>query len=76
MTKRLLQLASILIFAGLVMGAGKPKKVPIKVEDCVVLMKTEGGEVKVSFKTVFDLAMKEHRELEFSVNRAKLTKRK
>ena len=58
MTKRLLQLASILIFAGLVLGAGsKPKKVPIKLENCVVLMKTEGGKVEVPFKTVFDQAM-------------------
>ena len=76
MTQRLLQLAAVLLFASLVLGSVEKKgKIPIKVENCVVVMKTAKGNIEVPFKEVFDAAMQEYKDREYSVNTAKLTKR-
>jgi hypothetical protein len=58
MTKRLLQLASVLLFAGLVLGAVEAKKKPIVVGDYFVYQKTEDGKVEVLFEEAFEKLMK------------------
>ena len=57
MTKRLLQLAAGLIFAGLVMGAAETKS-QVKVGDYFVYQKTSAGKVEVKLKDALNAIAK------------------